>query len=514
MPTMPKYSTRAKRALATMLAAGALAAVPAFAVQDYGTAKYRVLSAPDCVDAANMVPEFASAPQNATYMRVQHIGDPGTPELLGEVANAVTWNVGELTGLSPPVESYPHSQRGYRDLGPPNPASAFQLWCRSAGFLINTRQFSHTVPLQLEGPSVSVARDLVPAPAVFTNGTSELTIDAYVRVPLVEFAAPPIVEGTVQVSFVYYARDVTTGTTFAHVITLFDNRSPGVNGTGGEAVSADAYTAFVVSPLSPTLYDGTPTQYASASPYSDRMHFNAPWAGSSFFRVHVPYAKFAAMLRRLRQESLPDISVRPEDYRVTLFGLLGEVFPGTGAGHEVALGASVSELRLSEAYDDATTVPVVEYYNAGFDHYFMSARPADIGALDSGRFAGWTRTGLEFDAYPSFVSGASPVCRFYLPPAVGDSHFFSASTAECAEVSARFPAFILEDWAVMYLLLPDPVSGACPTGSTRVFRFWNGRRDSNHRYTADAAARQRMLAAGWISEGYGDEGVAMCSPAN
>ena len=45
--------------------------------------------------------------------------------------------------------------------------------------------------------------------------------------------------------------------------------------------------------------------------------------------------------------TLPAISPRPEDYRITLFGVLGEVFPGTGRDYEVAIGAQVRDLRLS-----------------------------------------------------------------------------------------------------------------------------------------------------------------------
>jgi hypothetical protein len=242
------------------------------------------------------------------------------------------------------------------------------------------------------------------------------------------------------------------------------------------------------------------------------MHFTTPWAGRRFFRAHVSYEQFKSMLTRLRSESLPDISPRPEDYRITLFGVLGEVFPGTRTDHEVALGASVVDLRLSEAYDDIARVPVIEYYNAAFDHYFITSRTADMEALDTGRFVGWARTGFTFPAYPACVGGASPVCRFYLPPFSGDSHFFSASRSECEQVSARFPSFILEDAEVMYVMLPDPVTGACPAHSTPVYRLWNARRDTNHRYTTDRAARQRMIGAGWISEGYGDDGVAMCAP--
>jgi hypothetical protein len=156
---------------------------------------------------------------------------------------------------------------------------------------------------------------------------------------------------------------------------------------------------------------------------------------------------------------------------------------------------------------------VIEFHSAQRDHYFVSARAADIDALDSGRFPGWVRTGLHFSAYPGFVAGTAPVCRFYLPPAAGDSHFFSASAAECVEVAARFPAFVLEDPAVMHMALPDALTGACGEGKLPVFRLWNGRAPTNHRYLTDGAARLQMLAAGWIAEGYGPEGVAMCAVA-
>jgi hypothetical protein len=69
---------------------------------DYRGASVRVVSAADCVDATNFVAEFDPAPVNVSYMRVQHIGDAGTLELTGEVANPVTWDGGRFTGLSLP----------------------------------------------------------------------------------------------------------------------------------------------------------------------------------------------------------------------------------------------------------------------------------------------------------------------------------------------------------------------------------------------------------------------------
>ncbi|MFO1413467.1 MAG: c-type cytochrome [Burkholderiales bacterium] len=158
------------------------------------------------------------------------------------------------------------------------------------------------------------------------------------------------------------------------------------------------------------------------------------------------------------------------------------------------------------------SVPVVEFYNAARDHYFISAAPAEIADLDNGVHPGWTRTGRGFRAYAVATTGASPVCRFYLPPAVGDSHFYSASPAECAQVQAAFPAFQYESPNVFVIDLPDMTTGACPTGTTPVYRLWDARADTNHRYTTSATVRHQMLAQGWVAEGYGPDQVIMCAP--
>jgi hypothetical protein len=501
--------------VALILVAAAAVLAPtatSHADDDYVGARVRTISPPDCVDASGFVWEFDPAPFNVTYMRVQHIGDVGSAELAGEVAYPVTWDVGQFTGLAPPPGTFAQTQRGYRDAGPPAPASAFQLACNGAGFYIDSRSFSHRLPLVLEGPSVSIARDLSPPAAVFRYGTSALTIEATVRVPYVRVDRPPFIDGTAQVSFMYYAQDATTGTYFGHTIQLFDNRPAGVNGAGTEAVSADAYNAFVISPLAPRTADGVPTAFVAAAPESATVQFVAPWHEPRRFRLHLSYARFEALLARLIRESLPGISPYPEDYRITLFGVLGEVFPGTGTEDEVALGGSVTDLALSETWRPVAPVTVVEFHHAGLDHYFVSSRTEDIEALDSGRHAGWRRTGQTFAAWPAYVDGAARVCRYYLPPAAGDSHFFSASREECREVAERFPSFVLEDPAVMFAALPETATGTCASGTVPVYRLWNARPATNHRYTTDPATQQAMRAAGWVSEGYGPQGVAMCAP--
>jgi len=175
-----------------------------------------------------------------------------------------------------------------------------------------------------------------------------------------------------------------------------------------------------------------------------------------------------------------------------------------------------------------TPVTAKEFYASTLDHYFISASAPDLEAIESGRISGWTPTGqsltvwagtvdvtLSFD--PGFVAIPSqfnvPVCRFRIPPAYGDSHFFAASAEECAGVRARFPEFELETPAAFYVA---PVYVECPTTpvygySTPVYRLWNGRADTNHRYTTDPAIRDEMVARGWIAEGAGPDRITFCS---
>ena len=160
---------------------------------------------------------------------------------------------------------------------------------------------------------------------------------------------------------------------------------------------------------------------------------------------------------------------------------------------------------------------VVEYYHPVLDHYFMTPLPNEIDALDHGRITGWGRTGFTFEAFDAPAANANPVCRFYIPPEHGDSHFFSASPSECADVRAKvrtdpnFSGYHEETAAEFYIALPDTQSGTCRAGTSPVYRLWNQRADSNHRYVTDAATRDATIARGYKPEGYGPLGVAMCT---
>jgi serine protease len=183
-----------------------------------------------------------------------------------------------------------------------------------------------------------------------------------------------------------------------------------------------------------------------------------------------------------------------------------------GAGIVNAYYAVKESIRLLSV----PKVAVIEFYNQALDHYFIAAATQpDVPALDSGAIPGWARTGRTFNGYPGAESGLANVCRFYIPPAKGNSHFYSASTTECDAIydaaynasdpaHATYTGFVYETGAAF--VVDTPVDGACPPTRLPVWRLWNQRIDTNHRYTTLPAIRNQMIGLGYV-----DEGVVMCA---
>ncbi len=155
---------------------------------------------------------------------------------------------------------------------------------------------------------------------------------------------------------------------------------------------------------------------------------------------------------------------------------------------------------------------VAEFHNGALDHYFITADPNEMAAIDNGGAGpGWARTGATFPA-----GGPTAVCRFYGSQSPGpNSHFYTIDAAECQalkDLQAATPAtdkrwnFESNDF-----LSTPPVDRQCPAGTTPVYRAYNNGFargiDSNHRITSDLAAIQQTIARGWS-----DEGVVMCAP--
>jgi hypothetical protein len=167
-------------------------------------------------------------------------------------------------------------------------------------------------------------------------------------------------------------------------------------------------------------------------------------------------------------------------------------------------------------YADDGLAPVIEYYHPLLDHYFMTQDAAEIAMLDDGVPAGWQRTGQSFLAYrPGQTAGQlAAVQRFYGQPAAGlDTHFFSIDFADRFALNyGLFSAsWMLETDNAFEIGRPDP-DGNCQDGQTPVYRLWNQRADSNHRYTASRAIKAQMIAKGYVAEGHGPDVVDMCAP--
>jgi hypothetical protein len=185
----------------------------------------------------------------------------------------------------------------------------------------------------------------------------------------------------------------------------------------------------------------------------------------------------------------------------------------TGTLLRAATAAGLFEYQLSEPPPSAT-VPVIEYFYATFDHYFITANSEEISGLDHGAHPGWVRTGLQFNAYAAPNEHSVPVCRFFSSAAFApkSSHFYTPFATECA-IRQMDPGWSLESADAFDIAVPA-ADGSCAAGLTPVYRLYNNGQGGapNHRYTTDLAARAQMIAQGWVPEGIGPNAVEMCSP--
>jgi uncharacterized delta-60 repeat protein len=159
----------------------------------------------------------------------------------------------------------------------------------------------------------------------------------------------------------------------------------------------------------------------------------------------------------------------------------------------------------------------VEYYHAGFNHYFISAAPYEIAGLDT-YSTDWARTGRTFKVWTDGDATVNPVCRFFSDQSFApkSSHFFTPYPAECASVQAG--GVWLFEGTAFYLGLPVGAAGTgtCPNGSEPLYRLYNNGQGGapNHRYTSDPAIVDQMIAQGWIFEGEAQTRIFACIPSD
>ena len=266
-----------------------------------------------------------------------------------------------------------------------------------------------------------------------------------------------------------------------------DLMAPGGNGTAGSA-----YNFLALDNTGATVPEADSTAFRAGT------SFSAPLvSGVVALMLSVAPDLDAAQVRALVKGSAKPFPIGSTCTTTTC-----------GAGIVDAAGAVRAALATTGA---PVPVTLVEYYHAGFDHYFITWAAAEIALLDAGTLKGWARTGRTIPALMSAVAGSSAVCRIYIPPGKGDGHFFGRDEAECAGTMARNPTFVLESAAFFHLYPPS--AGVCAAGTVPVYRVYSNRADANHRYTTDRAVRDAMVAKGWVAEGDGPDVVAMCAPA-
>ena len=202
------------------------------------------------------------------------------------------------------------------------------------------------------------------------------------------------------------------------------------------------------------------------------------------------------------------------DGKTDMYDLLYPLYIQNTAQWDAMIADIAAYLGVVFGASSAST-PAIEYRHAAFDHYFVTAISDEITKLDNGTFAGWARTGLSFNVYPTAgaPSGSVPVCRFFSTSfAPKSSHFYTPSATECALVKTN-PDWLFE--AEVFNVAPASIAdGSCPGNTLPVYRLYNNGQGAapNHRYTTNASVRLQMIAQGWIPEGYGPVGVIMCSP--
>jgi uncharacterized delta-60 repeat protein len=165
----------------------------------------------------------------------------------------------------------------------------------------------------------------------------------------------------------------------------------------------------------------------------------------------------------------------------------------------------------------------IEFFHAGFGHYFIAATQREIATLDNPSCVPpcevsrpWQRTGRSFRVWSGNAPHLSAACRFFSGQSFApkSSHFHTPYAEECA--SLRAGSIWTFEGEPFRLQLPTatPAGLVCPAGSVPLYRAYNNGLGGapNHRYTDDPAILASMLDQGWAFEGDVQTKVFACIP--
>src|SRR5690606_28138732 len=103
----------------------------------------------------------------------------------------------------------------------------------------------------------------------------------------------------------------------------------------------------------------------------------------------------------------------------------------------------------------------------------------EVSKVLQGTFGDWQEQDDMFLAWrDGSVPGTYPVCRFYGTPGIGpNSHFYTISEKECEFIKQNDPGWTYEGTA--FYAMKKNSQGGCPTGTKRLYRYYNQRAHVN-----------------------------------
>lgn len=246
--------------------------------------------------------------------------------------------------------------------------------------------------------------------------------------------------------------------------------------------------------------------------------------------VASPFGPGRLFVARFHRDGSPDLSFAgggvaslgaSHDYfesRVRV-GPDGAIFVADAVVERQAQGALASFRFIRRLLGGSTPLPrlfrdetLVEYFHAGFGHYFLTGLGPEIEKLDVIAPGGWARTGHAFRVFIEGLGDVVPVCRFFSDQSFApkSSHFYTPYANECAGLKAG--SVWRYEGDTFHLQLPWAT--ACPFGSQPLYRAYNNGLSGapNHRYTIDASVLDAMIAQGWVMEGDSATRIFACVP--
>ncbi len=191
--------------------------------------------------------------------------------------------------------------------------------------------------------------------------------------------------------------------------------------------------------------------------------------------------------------------------------------PATGTYYISANTASANQtgpytITLAASTGGGAITTATEFYHPIFDHYFITAYQDEAANLAAGNLPPWVPTGKKFNVWTGPATNITNVWRFFSASfAPKSGHFYTNNPIE-AQSLLTGNVWSLEASDAFYMMAAP--AGTCAAGTIPLYRLYNNGQGGapNHRYTIDPAMRSSMIAANWIPEGNGADGVFACVP--